>query len=87
MRQSYLAQVAETSSLPQVVEQRASNQKAAGSNPVVRFFSHCLFLTCCRSGGSSIGFRAGNFGPEARKRLNRQILLVLSFPFGSVIYS
>ena len=49
------------SSLAQVVEQWTGNPKAAGSNPV----GSLLFRIAClrgsrRSGGSSLGFRAGS---------------------------
>ena len=58
------------SSLAQVVEQWTGNPKAAGSIPVGRQFFALLVLSSCRSGGSSLGFRAVvAFRPEARKTI------------------
>ena len=48
------------SSLAQVVEQWTGNPKAAGSIPVGRQFFALLVLSSRRSGGSSLGFRAGS---------------------------
>ena len=50
----------EASSLAQVVEQWTGNPKAAGSIPVGRQFFALLLLSSRRSGGSSLGFRAGS---------------------------
>ena len=50
----------EASSLAQVVEQWTGNPKAAGSIPVGRQFFALLVLSSRRSGGSSLGFRAGS---------------------------
>ena len=50
----------EASSLAQVVAQWTGNPKAAGSIPVGRQFFALLFLSSRRSGGSSLGFRAGS---------------------------
>ena len=47
-------------SLAQVVEQWIGNPKAAGSNPVGRQLFALLGLSSRRSGGSSLGFRAGS---------------------------
>ena len=43
-----------------VVEQWTGNPKAAGSIPVGRQFFALLVLSSRRSGGSSLGFRAGS---------------------------
>ena len=50
----------EASSLAQVVEQWTGNPKAAGSIPAGRQFFALLLLSSRRSGGSSLGFRAGS---------------------------
>ena len=50
----------EASSLAQVIEQWTGNPKAAGSIPVGRQFFALLVLSSRRSGGSSLGFRAGS---------------------------
>ena len=50
----------EASSLAQVVEQWTGNPKAASSIPVGRQFFALLVLSSRRSGGSSLGFRAGS---------------------------
>ena len=46
--------------IAQVVEQWTGNPKAAGSIPVGRQFFALLVLSSRRSGGSSLGFRAGS---------------------------
>ena len=57
--------------LAQVVEQWTGNPKAAGSIPVGRQFFALLVLSSRRSGGSSLGFRAGSpsLGQKHAKRL------------------
>ena len=49
-----------TSSEGYLVEQWTGNPKAAGSIPVGRQFFALLVLSSRRSGGSSLGFRAGS---------------------------
>ena len=56
----YLNPCEEASSLAQVVEQWTGNPKAAGSIPVGRQFFALFLLSSRRSGGSSLGFRAGS---------------------------
>ena len=46
--------------LPHVVEQWIGNPKAAGAIPVGKQFLALLVLSSCRSGGFSLGFRAGS---------------------------
>ena len=58
------------SSLAQVVDQWTGNPKAAGSIPVGSQFFALLVSSSRRSGGSSLGFRAGSlYRPEARKTI------------------
>ena len=52
----------------------AGNPKAAGSDPVERHFFALLVLSSSRSGGSSLGFRAGSLlGQKHAKQLNIKI--------------
>ena len=56
----FFSSMREAASLAQVVEQWTGNPKAAGSIPVGRQFFALLVLSSRRSGGSSLGFRAGS---------------------------
>ena len=60
LKHSCMQACEKASSLAQVVEQWTGNPKAAGSIPVGRQFFALLVLSSRRSGGSSLGFRAGS---------------------------
>ena len=56
----FLTFAGQSFNIAQVVEQWTGNPKAAGSIPVGRQFFALLLLSSRRSGGSSLGFRAGS---------------------------